>query len=104
MRESKKILCEVQPKGAIVSDVSDVFSVEMHGCNLMMCRYEFDTKLLEESSSLHEWDKFVNVTAIFISRKGLEHMSQEDKDILAQKKNLYPRIINFADGSRLYLK
>jgi hypothetical protein len=104
VRESKTILCETHTKGAIVSDVSDVFSVELHECNLMMCRYEFDTKLLGGASSLQEWDKCVDVTAIFISRKGLEQMSQEDRAILREKEKKYPRIINYADGSRLYLK
>ena len=104
VRESKAILCSAKRNGAIISDVSDVLSVELHGCNLLMCRYEFDTSLLESSSSLQEWDKFVDVEAIFISRQGWEHMSQEDKKILREKKPIYPRIINFADGSRLYLK
>jgi hypothetical protein len=103
VRECKALLCETKTNGAIISDVSDVFAVELHGCNLLMCGYQFDTSLLE-SSSLKEWDKFVDVKAIFISRKGWEHMSQEDKKILGEKEKAYPRIINFADGSRLYLK
>jgi len=103
VRESKTILCKAKINGAIVSDVSDVFSVELHGCNFLMCRYEFDSNLLE-FSRLKEWYKYVDVVAIFISRKGWEHMSREDKEILREKKLIYPRIIDFADGSRLYLK
>jgi hypothetical protein len=103
VRESKAFLCGREMDGALISDVSDVFSVELHGCNLLMCRYEFDSNLLE-SSSLNEWDKFVNVVGIFISRKGWDHMDQEDKKILGEKEKTYPRIINFSDGSRLYLR
>ena len=103
VRECKDILCGATTNGAIISDVSDVFAVELHGCKLLMCGYQFDTRLLE-SSSLKEWDKFVDVAAIFISKKGLEQMSQEDRGILREKEKEYPRIIDFADGSRLYLK